>query len=124
MADDPVQVADVLVQRVQQQPALPMTAQEEMRVFSTELNTRAVRKFRRRTFKSYYINDVWSADLMDVSSMEADNHHTKFLLVVVDIYSRYAWCLPIISKSPVHVKEAFQEINALPEMLNCDQVST
>jgi len=46
-------------------------------------------------------------DLMDMSAYKAQNKGFSYGLVLIDIYSRYGWVLPIKSKSGKDVSEAF-----------------
>jgi hypothetical protein len=54
------------------------------------------------------------ADLMDVSNFSKQNGGIKYLLNVIDIYSRYAWFYPIKSKKPSeiapHIEQVFKSI--------------
>src|SRR5690606_1784166 len=51
-------------------------------------------------------------DLMDISKYSKYNHGYKFLLNVVDVYSRYAWSVPLKSKGATGVVEALEDIVA------------
>jgi len=43
------------------------------------------------------IDDVWEIDPADLSSFSKYDRY-KFLLNVIDIFSRYAWCVPLKDK--------------------------
>src|SRR4051794_30945220 len=49
-------------------------------------------------------------DLMDVSKFYKWNKPTKFLLNVVDVYSRYAWSYPLKSKDGKPIAEIVDNI--------------
>lgn len=63
---------------------------------------------------------VLQADLMDISKFKRHNKNPKnpksysFLLVIVDVYSRFSWIFPLMTKSPnevvKHVKTVIREI--------------
>lgn len=44
------------------------------------------------------IDSMWDADLADVSNISNHNDGYKFLLVLIDIFSRYLFILPLKSK--------------------------
>lgn len=48
------------------------------------------------------------ADLMDTSSLASDNDNVKFLLTIVDVFSRLAWVQPLRNKSGAEVARALQ----------------
>jgi hypothetical protein len=50
--------------------------------------------------KPYYDQPgTFQADLMHVSRWANHNHNVNYLLNVIHIYSRYAWSVPLTSKS-------------------------
>ena len=54
---------------------------------------------------SYFPNDLWSADLVDMQSLEKQNDGYKYILTVIDIYSRYAWAIKLKTKTGMkHLK--------------------
>jgi hypothetical protein len=89
--------------------------------YAKELHTQARKHFERRPVVCYYPNEIWGADLLDVSNVQEDNDGIKFLLIIVDIYSRYAWALPLKSKKGKDVLHAFKLINTLPKFLWVDE---
>ena len=50
------------------------------------------------------------ADLMEIKRFYHYNSHYKYLLNVIDIYSRYAWSYPIKHKKPEEVAPYLEEI--------------
>lgn len=54
--------------------------------------------------------EQFDADLMDVSNIAKDNDNIRFLLVVIDIFTRYLWILPLKNKLGKTVAEAFEKI--------------
>jgi hypothetical protein len=59
-----------------------------------------VRKnFKRRITFTTGIDDLWQADLVDLSSISKYNEGYKFLLTVIDVFSKVAWVIPLKNKS-------------------------
>jgi hypothetical protein len=56
------------------------------------------------------IDQQWQADLADVSSLDKDNDNFRYLLTVVDCFSKFAWVLPLKSKDTKTLEEAFHTL--------------
>ena len=80
------------------------------KTFSEELHRKVINVFPRRMALSSYINDTWSADLLDISNYQSQNDGIVWLLVVIDNFSRYLWVEEMKDKSALTVLKAFQKI--------------
>lgn len=74
-----------------------------------------LRKELRRSFKRarVIVSDIdveWDMDLMDISNLSNDNDGIKYLLVVIDIFSKYLWVQPLKSKTAKEVLDALKQI--------------
>ena len=70
------------------------------------------------------IDDQWQADLVDISSLARFNKGHKFLLACIDIFSKFAWVVPLKNKSGESLVNSFQSILDLgrcPEKLQTDK---
>ena len=56
------------------------------------------------------IDSIWAADLIDMTSYAKYNDEIRFLLTVIDIFSKYGWIVPLKDKRGESVAEAFAEI--------------
>ena len=63
-----------------------------------ELQKLIIRKFNKRKAHSSFIDNIWGADLADMQLISKFNKGFRFLLCVVDIYSKYAWVIPLKDK--------------------------
>jgi len=52
------------------------------------------------------IDDIWEMDLAELSSLSKYNDKYKYLLNVIDIFSRYAWSVPLKDKSATSITSA------------------
>lgn len=68
------------------------------------------KKFKRRKTISAGIDYQWQADLADLQKYSKDNNNNRYLLCVIDIFSKYAWVIPIKNKTGQVLIEAFQSI--------------
>ena len=67
-------------------------------------------RFNRRHVYSPGIDDTWTADLADFDKYKRVNKGYRYILVVLDTFSRYAWARPLKHKTGVEVAAAFQDI--------------
>ena len=58
----------------------------------------------------YGPNEIWSADLIDMKEFSKDNKNYNYLLNVIDIFSKYAWSIPLKTKTASEVTKAFESI--------------
>ena len=75
-----------------------------------ELHKSIIRKFEKRKALSSFINNIWSADLADMELINKFNKGFRFLLCVIDIYSKYAWVIPLKDKNGLKITNDFQKI--------------
>ena len=57
-----------------------------------------------------HIDEQWQADLADMSNISSENNGIMFLLTCVDILSRYAWVIPVRSKSAANMLTAMRQL--------------
>lgn len=75
-----------------------------------ELHKNARKNFVRRSVLLKGIDDLWQADLIDVISLKNYNKGYNFILVVIDCFSKYAWALPLKTKSKQEMSQVFASI--------------
>ena len=56
------------------------------------------------------IDQLWQADLVDVHSLAKENKWFKYLLTVIDVFSKFAWVVPLKTKDSLSVTNAFKKI--------------
>ena len=64
---------------------------------------------RRRTLVSQ-IDDVWQMDLVDMQEYQKDNDGCKYLLTCIDVFSKYAWVVPVKNKTGPTILDAIKLI--------------
>ena len=75
-----------------------------------ELHKPIIRKFKRREVYSAFKDNIWAADLVDMQLISKLNKGFRFLLCVIDIYSKHAWVVPLKDKKGISIVNAFQSI--------------
>ena len=68
-----------------------------------ELHKLIIRNFKERTVYSEFKDNIWGADLADMQLISKLNKRFRFLLCVIDIFSKYAWVLPLKEKRGIIV---------------------
>ena len=59
---------------------------------------------------AYEIDDVWGADLVDMREWIKQNKGFKYMLNVIDVFSKFAWSIPLKDKTGKTTLEAFRKI--------------
>lgn len=89
------------------------------------LHKKVTRKFKTRPYVLLGMNDLWQADLADVSNLAKANDGVKFWLVVIDAFSKYLWVEKMLNKKSETVTTAFARIlkraGKSPTNLNTDK---
>ena len=92
-----------------------------------ELHKRIIIKFNKRKVHSHFIENIWGANLADMQLISKFNKGFRFLLCIIDIYSKYAWVIPLKDKKGITIINAFQktldEINRKPNKIWVDKDS-
>ena len=63
-----------------------------------ELHKPITRNFSKRTVISNGIDKIWAADLVEMQKLSRWNKGIKYLLMVIDIFSKYGWIKPLKDK--------------------------
>ena len=92
-----------------------------------ELHKPMIRKFKKRKVHSSFRDNIWGVDLADMQLLSKFNKGFRFLLCVIDIFSKYAWDIPLKNKKGVSIVNAFQKIlkesNRKPNKIRVDKGS-
>ena len=92
-----------------------------------ELHKPITRKLKKRKVYSSFIDNVWGADLNDMQLISKFNKGIRFLLCVIDVFSRYEWIIPLKNKEDTIITNAFQkclnESNIKPNKISVDKGS-
>jgi transposase InsO family protein len=74
------------------------------------LHRKVHKQFPRNLYSVNNINDLWECDLVDVRSLSKYNDSVKYLLTVIDVFSKFLHIIPLLSKTGTAVAKAFQSI--------------
>ena len=75
-----------------------------------ELHKPIIRKFEKRKVYSSFRDNIWGVDLADMQLLSKFNKGFRFLLCVIDIFSKYAWVFPLNDKKGIRIANGFQKL--------------
>jgi hypothetical protein len=75
-----------------------------------ELHKPVRKKFPTRKVFVPHIDHTWSMDLCDMSKLARYNSNFRWMLTIVDCWSRFAWAVPIKTKKGELVMTAFKHV--------------
>ena len=75
-----------------------------------ELHKPIIKKFKKRKFYSSFRDNIWGVDLADMQSLSKYNKGIKYLLCAIDLFSKYAWVVPIKDKKGTSIVNEFKKI--------------
>lgn len=88
------------------------------------LHKYAKKKFPRSQVIVNGIDDTWQADLIDMRKFKHSNRGSQYILSVIDVFSKFAWAIPLKDKSSKSLYLAFKSIfdrNRIPLRIQSDQ---
>ena len=86
--------------------------QKNIKIFINEIYSKPPRKYY-PTNKTdvYYIDDIWSLDILDLKDYGPENNRGyRYVLVIIDNFSKFGWTIPLKNKSAQTIKDSFENI--------------
>jgi len=68
------------------------------------------KRFKRNPMISRYIDQWWQSDLADMSLLSKFNRGVKYLLVIIDVLSKFGWIVPLLNKKPESIINGLEKI--------------
>ena len=87
-------------------------SQKNIKIFINEIYSKPPRKYY-PTNKTdvYYIDDIWSLDILDLKDYGPENNRGyRYVLVVIDNFSKFGWTVPLKNKNAQTIKDSFENI--------------
>lgn len=86
----------------------------------------ARKKFPRRSYVMRGINDTFQADLIEMQPWSNQNRGYRYILMVIDVFSKRAWAIPLKNKTGPEVTQAMATIfktnpQHIPRNMHTDQ---
>ena len=94
---------------------------------ANELHKPIIRKLEKRRVYSTFKDNIGGVDLTDMQLLSKYNTGIRFLLCVIDIFSKYAWVVTLKDKKGISIVKAFQIVlkqsNSKPNKIWVDKGS-
>ena len=98
---------------------------EVNKILAEELHKPVIRKFNKRKVYSQFKDNIWGVDLADTRLLSKKNKGIKYLLCAIDLFSKYAFVVPLKDKRGISITNAFNKImkqsNRKPNKIWVDQ---
>ena len=75
-----------------------------------ELHKPVIKKFKGKKFYARFKDNIWAVDLAEIELLSSKNKYVKYLLCVIDVFTKYAWVKPFKDKKGKTVLNVFIEI--------------
>ena len=69
-----------------------------------------IKKFNKRKVYSQFKDNIWGVDLAEMQSLSRKNKGIKYLLCAIDLYSKYAFVIPLKDKKGISIVNVFNKI--------------
>ena len=101
------------------------TTKSSSLILANELHKPVIKKFNKRKVYSQFKDNIWGVDLADMQSLSKKNKGIKYLLCAIDLYSKYAFVIPLKDKKGISIVNGFNKIikqsNRKPHKIWVDQ---
>ena len=86
--------------------------QKNIKIFINEIYSKGPKKYYpTNTTDVYYIDEIWSLDILDLKDYGPENNRGyRYVLVVIDNFSKYGWTVPLKNKNAQTIKDSFENI--------------
>ena len=75
-----------------------------------ELHKPVRKHYQKRSVFAKQVEDIWTANLVDMSPYSRSNNVYKYLDTVIDVFSKYGWIVPLKTKTGKEVVISFQKL--------------
>ena len=75
-----------------------------------ELHKPIRRKFRKRRVFASGVDAIWAADLVEMQAFARQNKGYKYILMIIDVFSKFGWAIPLKTKTGLEVSKAFHDL--------------
>lgn len=77
---------------------------------ANELHKSVRKNFRKRRVFTPSVDAIWAVDIADMKMYSRANRSYRYLLMIIDTFSKYGWIIPLKTKSGKAVADAFSKL--------------
>ena len=87
-------------------------SQKHIKMFINEISSKPPKKnYPTNKTDVYYIDDIWSLDILDLEDYGPQNNRQyRYVLVIIDNFSKFGWTTPLKNKNAQTIKDSFENI--------------
>ena len=87
-------------------------SQKNIKIFIDEIYSKGPkRNYAANKTNVYFIDDIWSLDILDLKDYgPGNNRGYRYVLVIIDNFSKYGWTTPLKNKNAQTIKDSFENI--------------
>ena len=89
---------------------LGLGVENDNKILSEELHKPKRKNYLRRKIIVNHIDEIFAADLVEMQKFSKINKGYRYLLTCIDIFSKYAFAIPLKDKKGITIKNALQKI--------------
>ena len=86
--------------------------QKNIKTFINEIFSKPPKKnYATNKTDVYHIDDIWSLDILDLKDYGPENNRSyRYVLVIIDNFSKFGWTVPLKNKTAQTIKDSFENI--------------
>ena len=86
-------------------------SQKDIKIFINEIYSRGSKKnYDTNKTDVYYIDDIWSLDILVLKDYGPENNRGyRYVLVIIDNFSKFGWTVPLKNKNALTIKDSFEK---------------
>ena len=86
--------------------------QKNIKIFINEIYSKPPkRNYNTNKTDVYHIDDIWSLDILDLKDYGPKNNRgCRYVLVIIDNFSKFGWTVPLKNKNAQTIKDSFENI--------------
>ena len=86
--------------------------EKNIKLFINEIYSRGPKKiYATNKTDVYYIDNIWSLDILDLKDYGSENNRGyRYVLVIIDNFSKFGWTVPLKKKNAQTIKDSFEII--------------
>ena len=84
--------------------------QKNIKIFINEIYSKPPKKnYPTNKTDVYHIDDIWSLGILDLKDYGPENNKSyRYVLVIIDNFSKFGWTVPIKNKNAQTIKDSFE----------------
>ena len=101
--------------------------QKNIKIFINEIYSKGPKKnYATNKTDVYYIDEIWSLDILDLKDHGPKNNRGyRYVLVIIDNFSKFGWTVPLKNKNAQTIKDSFENIlissKSKPNLIETDR---